>query len=142
MPASPVKEEVNIGFKKPEDIAVQPQINRTSVTLPSSSIVGLGALGLTNMGTTQVGGQEIAAIAAFLNLVAQWIKMPDWLDQNLWLIPVILILAFGAAFFVWHDAIKAFLNGSLAALQSIMNYRAWKATGLGGLPSATYHGQQ
>jgi hypothetical protein len=127
--------------KSPEAGPALPPINTNKPSfVPAQAIVGLGTLGITNVGTAQSGGSEVTAIAAFLNLVAQFIKMPEHFNQNRWLIPILLILGILAAYFVLHDFSKAFLDGSLAALQSVVNYRAYNATGLGGMPPATYLG--
>ena len=108
---------------------------------PSAPLnVGIGSMAIagSTWGTTQLtDGPEVVGISAFLNIMAQWIKMPRWFDQNRWIYPALLVLGLVAALVVFNgDHAKALVNGSLGALKALTDYRAWKATGLGGLPPA------
>lgn len=122
----------------PSSPGQQPPNSDVKVPVSGQSLVGLGTLGLSNAGSIQAGGEEVTAIAAFLNLIAQFIKAPEWFNQNRWIIPILLIIGFGAAYFIFQDYAQAFLKGSLSALQAIVNFNAYKATGLGGFPAASY----
>lgn len=72
-----------------------------------------------------------SGMAAFLNIIAQPMKNIKGLDQNTWLAPILLVIAFIVGYFLVFggEANKAFLNAATSTITAIANYKADKAAG-------------
>lgn len=105
----------------------------------------LPVLAASTAATTTFSGPEVMGLSGVLNLIAQGVKMHPRFDQNLWLLPVLLVLGIGLAFLViWltTDDVRqalsqAILKGGSAAWQSCINYAGLGPKGLGVLGAGT-----
>ena len=92
----------------------------------------LPVLAATTAATTTFSGPEVLSLSAFLNVVAQPIKAQKWFKQNVWLVPLLLVLGVGLAFLVaWlvtddirQSVSQAILKGPSATWQSLISYSA------------------
>lgn len=90
--------------------------------------------------SSMVGGPEVVAIAAALNLIAQHVKHYAWLDQDRWMHLILLVLGLAIAAFVFRDPIKALLNGANAAWQSSLTFHGLSSAGMAPAAAAPYSG--
>ena len=88
---------------------------------------GAAGLGSYNVLTAVVSGPEANILAGFCNMVVQWIKGFEWFDQNVWSIPLLLVLGLGTGLLLWHDDLNRALMGGLnISAQSWVNFAALK----------------
>lgn len=106
--------------------------------------VGIAAatVGATNMAlttaTAPINGAVPAVIATalFLNLVHQVIKKIKWFPEHEGTIIVGLLISFLVGYFLLYhgDTANSFINAACSTVQSLINYKGDKASGLNILP--------
>lgn len=107
----------------------------------------LPVLAASTAATTAFSGPEVMGLSGVLNIIGQPIKMHPRFNQNIWLLPLLMIIGVALATLVlylldpednWRRAIgQGILKGGSATWQAAVNYGGLGPKGIGILTQGT-----